>query len=51
MSRCSQDLRTQLSKERDTIRHLTLQKDLELKDLRVRIEKAVRHPAYYIQAS
>ena len=37
----SQDLRTQLSQERDSVRHLTLQKDLELKELRNRIDKDV----------
>lgn len=37
----SQDLRTQLTQERDSVRHLTLQKDIELKDLRSRMEKSV----------
>ncbi|EIN12937.1 hypothetical protein PUNSTDRAFT_97919 [Punctularia strigosozonata HHB-11173 SS5] len=34
------DLRTQLTQERDTVRHLTLQKDLELRDLHAKVEKA-----------
>ena len=36
----TQDLRSQLNQERDSVRHLTLQKDLELKELRVRIDKS-----------
>lgn len=36
-----QDLRMQLSQERDSVRHLTLQKDIELKELRNRIDKDV----------
>ena len=36
----TQDLRSQLNQERDSVRHLTLQKDLDLKELRVRIDKS-----------
>ncbi|KAF8903177.1 hypothetical protein CPB84DRAFT_810991 [Gymnopilus junonius] len=35
----TQDLRTQLVQERDAVRHVTLQKDLELKDLQTRLDK------------
>ncbi|KAG6853933.1 hypothetical protein C0991_012425 [Blastosporella zonata] len=35
----TQDLRAQLSQERDNVRHLTLQKDIELKELQTRIDK------------
>ncbi|THH00176.1 hypothetical protein EW026_g2304 [Hermanssonia centrifuga] len=35
----TQDLRTQLTQERDSVRHLSLQKDLDLKELRTRIDK------------
>lgn len=38
---CSQDLRSQLTQERDSARHAALQKDLELKELRTRIDKLV----------
>ncbi|CAL1712475.1 unnamed protein product [Somion occarium] len=38
----TQDLRTQLSQERDAIRHLALQKDLELKELRTRLDKTTQ---------
>lgn len=37
----SQDLRVQLSQERDTVRHLSLQKEIEHKDLQNRIDKIV----------
>ena len=40
-SACSQDMRSQLSQERDTARHSSLQKDLELRELRARIDKLV----------
>ena len=33
-------MRSQLHQERDSVRHLTLQKDLELKELRVRVDKS-----------
>lgn len=36
-----QDLRTQLSQERDSVRHISLQKDIELKELQARLDKAV----------
>ncbi len=35
-------MRAQLSQERDTMRHETLSKDLELKEIRARIDKTVR---------
>ncbi|KAH9480632.1 Protein MLP1-like protein [Psilocybe cubensis] len=35
----TQDLRAQVVQERDSLRHLTLQKDLELKELQNRLEK------------
>jgi len=35
----SSELRTQLSQERDTIRNLTLQKDIEVRDLQTRLDK------------
>jgi len=38
----SQDLRSQLLSERDTVRHITLQKELELKELQNRLDKQVR---------
>ena len=37
----SQDLRTQLLQERESVRHISLQKDIELKELQARIEKNV----------
>lgn len=39
---CSKDLRGQLSEERDTIRHISLQKEIEVKDFQTRLEKSVR---------
>ncbi|KAG6891509.1 hypothetical protein C0992_005042 [Termitomyces sp. T32_za158] len=36
------DLRVQLSQERDNIRHLTLQKEIELKELQMRIDKSLQ---------
>lgn len=36
-----QDLRTQLTQERDTIRHISLQKDIELKELQNRLDRSV----------
>ncbi|KAI0338862.1 hypothetical protein BDW22DRAFT_1362157 [Trametopsis cervina] len=35
----TQDLRTQLTQERDSMRHSVLQKDLELREIRTRIDK------------
>ncbi|TFY64347.1 hypothetical protein EVJ58_g2677 [Rhodofomes roseus] len=35
----TQDLRTHLSAERDTLRHVSLQKDIEVKELQSRVEK------------
>jgi len=37
----SQDLRSQLSQERDSVRHVSLQKEIEVKDLQTRLEKSV----------
>lgn len=37
----TQDLRAQLTQERDTIRNLQLQKELDLKDLQTRLDKVV----------
>lgn len=37
-----QDLRVQLSQERDTIRHIGLQKDIELKELQNRLDKGIQ---------
>ena len=39
--RCSQDLRGQLGQERDSVRHISLQKEIEVKDLQTRLEKSV----------
>lgn len=36
-----QDLRIQVSQERDNIRHISLQKDIELKELQTRLDKNV----------
>ncbi|KAG6813573.1 hypothetical protein H0H92_009617 [Tricholoma furcatifolium] len=36
------DLRAQLSQERDNIRHVTLQKDIELKEFQTRIDKGIQ---------
>jgi len=38
----SQDLRAQVVQERDSARHLSLQKELELKELQARLEKKVK---------
>lgn len=38
----TQDLRTQLLQERDNIRHMTLQKDIELKELQTRLDKTLQ---------
>ena len=37
----SQDLRTQLSRERDALRQTTLQKDIEVQDLRTKLDRSV----------
>jgi len=42
----SQDLRAQVVQERDSARHLSLQKELELKELQARLEKKVK---FFIQ--
>jgi len=39
----SQDLRAQVVQERDSARHLSLQKELELKELQARLEKKVKY--------
>jgi hypothetical protein len=39
--RDSQDLKTQLSEERDAVRRLGLQKEIETKELQTRIDKMV----------
>ena len=36
-----QDLKAQLSQERDAVRHVTLQKDIDLKDLQTRLDRMV----------
>nr|UPW42857.1 nucleoprotein MLP2 [Hypsizygus marmoreus] len=38
----TQDLRTQVSQERDNVRHITLQKEIELKELQTRLDKNVQ---------
>ncbi|KAJ7029278.1 hypothetical protein C8F04DRAFT_1237155 [Mycena alexandri] len=38
----NQDLRVQLSLERDATRHVSLQKDIEVKELQTRLDKAVQ---------
>ncbi|TFK52180.1 hypothetical protein OE88DRAFT_1367940 [Heliocybe sulcata] len=38
----TEDLRTQLSHERENVRHLSLQKDVELKDLQTRLDKTLQ---------
>ena len=37
----SQELRSQLNQERDSVRHISLQKEIEVKDLQTRLEKSV----------
>ena len=39
--RYSQDLRGQLGQERDSVRYISLQKEIEVKDLQTRLEKSV----------
>jgi nucleoprotein TPR len=41
----SEDLRSQLLQERESVRHISLQKDIELKELQTRIEKNVCMPS------
>jgi len=36
-----QDLKAHLSQERDAVRHVTLQKDIDLKNLQARLDKTV----------
>jgi len=43
----AQDLRAQVTQERDNARHATLQKDLELKELQSRLDKTVRGLIYF----
>jgi len=38
----SQDLRTQVSQERDNLRRMSFQKDIEVKELQTRLDKSVR---------
>lgn len=38
----SQDLRTQLTQERESVRRITLQRELDLKELQNKLDKAVR---------
>ncbi len=40
----SQDLRTQLTQEREAVRRISLQKDIEVKELQGKIDKAVCDP-------
>jgi hypothetical protein len=44
----SQDLRAQVVQERDNARHLSLQKELELKELQARLEKKVKYFLFVI---
>lgn len=44
----TQDLRTQLTQERDTVRNLQLQKELDLKDLQTRLDKVVSLPTLFV---
>jgi hypothetical protein len=37
-----QDLRIQLTQERDAVRHISLQKEIEVKEMQGRLDKAVR---------
>ncbi|TFK24987.1 hypothetical protein FA15DRAFT_384092 [Coprinopsis marcescibilis] len=39
----TQDLRTQLSRERDAVRQISMQKDLEARDLQSRLDRAVSY--------
>ncbi|KAI6009008.1 hypothetical protein BKA83DRAFT_648805 [Pisolithus microcarpus] len=41
----TQELKVQLSRERDTIRHLTLQRDIDMKDLQARLDKTTEQLA------
>lgn len=44
----SQDLRTQLSRERDAVRQTSLQKDIEVQELRTKIDRTVCLVASYL---
>ncbi|KAL5524681.1 MLP1_8 [Sanghuangporus sanghuang] len=39
----AQDLRTQLSRERDTVRQISLQKDIEVQELRTKVDRSVEN--------
>lgn len=39
-------MKSQLGQERETIRHITLQRDIDMKDLQSRLDKTVRHRGY-----
>ncbi|EPQ51089.1 hypothetical protein GLOTRDRAFT_66309 [Gloeophyllum trabeum ATCC 11539] len=41
LERQTEDLRSQLAREREAVRHLSLQKDVELKELQTRLDKAL----------
>lgn len=41
-----QDLKLQLTRERETVRHITLQRDIDMKDLQSRLDKTVRRRAH-----
>ncbi|TFY79631.1 hypothetical protein EWM64_g4383 [Hericium alpestre] len=41
----NQDLRTQLSQERESLRHVTMQKDVEMRDFQSRLEKQTQELA------
>lgn len=43
---CSLDLRNQVSQEREAVRRITLQKDIELKEFQGKVEKAVSGNPY-----
>ncbi|KAG9308011.1 TPR/MLP1/MLP2-like protein-domain-containing protein [Chiua virens] len=47
MENQTQDLKTQLSQERETIHHVTLQRGIDMKDLQPRLDKAVCHNKYW----
>ncbi|KAL4250041.1 hypothetical protein ABKN59_004926 [Abortiporus biennis] len=46
----TQDLRSQLAQERDAVRHISLQKDIELKELRTRLDKSAQEYSYTREA-
>ncbi|KAF8547448.1 hypothetical protein OG21DRAFT_1490222 [Imleria badia] len=45
MENQTQDLKSQLSQERGTVRHVTLQRDIDVKELQSCLDKMVRHRA------